>query len=95
MTGAVAGAVTPAVTPAAASGGLCIVLGNGPSLKGFDFARLDGVASLGMNAAYRYWDQIGWYPTYYACLDDQLIQTHHQDMRGIREVIFRVVFKES
>lgn len=74
MTGAVAGAVTPA----AASGGLCIVLGNGPSLKGFDFARLDGVASLGMNAAYRYWDQIGWYPTYYACLDDQLIQTHHQ-----------------
>ena len=78
MTGAVAGAVTPAVTPAAASGGLCIVLGNGPSLKGFDFARLDGVASLGMNAAYRYWDQIGWYPTYYACLDDQLIQTHHQ-----------------
>ncbi len=57
---------------------LCVILGNGPSLKGFDFARLEGVASVGMNAAYRYWDGIGWYPTYYACLDDQLIETHHQ-----------------
>ncbi len=42
---------------------LCIVMGNGPSLKGFDFTRLNGVTTLGMNAAYRYWDQIGWYPT--------------------------------
>jgi glycosyltransferase involved in cell wall biosynthesis len=53
-----------------------VVLGNGPSLRGFDFATLDAVDSLGMNAAYRYWDRVGWYPTHYACLDDQLIETH-------------------
>lgn len=55
----------------------CVILGNGPSLKGFDFKRLNQCSSVGMNAAYRFWDTIDWYPTYYTCLDDQLIQTHH------------------
>ena len=59
---------------------LCVVMGNGPSLKGFDFKRLQGVASLGMNAAYRYWDEIDWYPSYYACLDDQMIESHHHQI---------------
>lgn len=58
----------------------CVVLGNGPSLKGFDLHRLAGIPSLGMNAAYRYWREIDWYPTYYACLDDQLIHTHHDEI---------------
>ena len=61
----------------------CIVLGNGPSMRGFDFHKLDGFATLGMNAAYRHWDRIGWYPTYYACLDDQLIKTHHVEIERL------------
>lgn len=61
----------------------CIVIGNGPSLRGFDFHRLSGFTTLGMNAAYRHWDQIGWYPTYYACLDDQLIKTHHAEIERL------------
>jgi FkbM family methyltransferase len=34
------------------------------------------VDTLGMNAAYRYWQQIGWYPTYYCCLDNQVVVSH-------------------
>ncbi len=45
------------------------ILGNGPSLADVDLRSLDGHATLGMNAAYRYWHEIGWYPTYYACMD--------------------------
>lgn len=45
-----------------------LVLGNGPSLKGFDLHRV-GMATVGMNAAYRYWQTINFRPTYYACLD--------------------------
>jgi len=45
-----------------------LVLGNGPSLKGFDLHRV-GMATIGMNAAYRYWQSINFRPTYYACLD--------------------------
>jgi hypothetical protein len=55
----------------------CVVIGNGPSLRGFDLTRLSAIDTIGMNAAYRYWNRIGWYPTHYACLDDELIETHH------------------
>lgn len=60
-----------------------VVIGNGPSLKGFDFSRLKGVDTLGMNAAYRYWDQIDWYPTIYTCMDDKVTQTHHQQIKRL------------
>lgn len=53
-----------------------VVLGNGPSLKGLDLRSLAGADTLGMNAAYRHWERIGWYPDHYVCLDDQLIETH-------------------
>ncbi len=52
------------------------VLGNGPSLKGVDLVQLSTFSSIGMNAAYRYWDQISWQPTYYACLDLVLGLSH-------------------
>lgn len=45
-----------------------LLLGNGPSLKGLDLHRV-GMATIGMNAAYRYWQAINFRPTYYACLD--------------------------
>ena len=60
-----------------------IVIGNGPSLRGFDFTTLRHVDTLGMNAAYRYWDRIDWYPTWYCCLDDQLIITHHEEIKRL------------
>lgn len=52
------------------------ILGNGPSLRGFDFSNFNKSPTLGMNAAYRYWRRIDWRPTYYCCLDDALIDTH-------------------
>ena len=63
-----------------------IVLGNGPSLKGFDFRRLDGFDVIGMNVAYRYWERIGWFPRYYACLDTVVGISHKENIaRLIRE----------
>jgi hypothetical protein len=39
-----------------------------------------------MNNAYRYWYQIGWYPTYYMCLDTVVTESHEKDIeRLIRE----------
>lgn len=61
---------SPAQSPAA-------IIGNGPSLRNFDFQRnLSGFATFGMNAAYRYWDTIKWYPQYYSCLDLVLGLSH-------------------
>lgn len=38
-----------------------------------------------MNAAFRYWERIGWRPTHYACLDDALIDTHKEAILGLIE----------
>ena len=54
----------------------CIVLGNGPSLKEIDLGSVSNYLSMGMNAAYRYWERIGWYPDYYICCDLALYETH-------------------
>ena len=61
-----------------------VVLGNGPSLRGFDFRRLARFDVFGMNAAYRYWYEINWFPQYYSCLD-LVLGVSHRD--GISELI--------
>lgn len=61
------------------------ILGNGPSLRGFNFrGRLAGKTCFGMNLAFRFWRQIGWYPAYYSCLDG-VVGLNHQD--SIAELI--------
>lgn len=74
------------------------LLGNSRSLKNFDFHRLNGLPTIGMNAAYRHWERINWYPTYYSCMDTtvtlshaeqiyQLIQSHEHN--GIQLFLLR------
>lgn len=53
-----------------------LVLGNGPSLKVDYFSNFINIDSIGMNAAYRFWQKIDWYPTFYACLDGQVVVSH-------------------
>lgn len=52
------------------------ILGNGPSLASIDLKAFDSQPTIGMNAAYRYWDRIGWYPSYYCCLDEVVVMSH-------------------
>ncbi len=81
-----------------------VLLGNGPSLRDFDFARLRSTDTLGMNAAYRFWDRIGWYPTYYCCMDKVVIMSHDEEIlrlirerrtNGIRRFFLRKVFTDA
>ena len=60
------------------------MLGNGPSLRGFDFHRLSRFDVFGINAAYRYWYEIDWPPQYYSCLD-LVVGASHRD--AITELI--------
>lgn len=73
-----------------------IILGNGPSLKDYDFPNYKSCDTLGMNAAYRYWDKINWYPNHYICLDDQVIDTHASEiLRLIKDGIIKSFFLSS
>ncbi len=65
------------------TGDLAFVLGNGPSLRSVDLERFSPHVTVGMNAAYRYWERIGWYPTHYCCLDEELLATHHDAIRSL------------
>ncbi len=85
------------------SGDLAFVLGNGPSLKNMPFTELRNVATVGMNAAYRYWDACGWYPSYYCCMDTVVILSHADAIHrlivgaetyGIRYFFLRKVIAE-
>ncbi|WP_029011942.1 hypothetical protein [Niveispirillum irakense] len=60
-----------------------LVLGNGPSVKIGDFPKFIHADTIGMNAAYRHWDRIGWYPTHYACLDSQVVVSHADAIAGM------------
>lgn len=57
---------------------IAVVMGNGPSagLVDFSLLKLGHISSVGMNAAYRYWDRIDFRPDYYICMDTVVIRSH-------------------
>lgn len=59
-----------------------LVLGNGKSLAKypFDQYRID---TIGMSQAYRYWNRIKWWPTYYVCLDQNINQNFAKDIKRL------------
>lgn len=58
------------------SSSTAFVIGNGPSLTNIDLHSLSRHTTIGMNAAYRHWREIDWYPTHYACLDNVVGVSH-------------------
>ena len=55
------------------------VIGNGATLKGFEFNKLKG-DTIGMTMAYRHWRKIDWYPKYYVNVDHVVLNHHHKDI---------------
>lgn len=70
---------------AAPSNSRLLILGNGPSLKQEFFPLFYHFPCLGMNAAYRYWERIDWYPDYYLCLDREVVVSHSAKIRQMIE----------
>jgi len=62
----------------------CFVIGNGKSIKGIDFKKLDG-ETFGLTMAYRYWRKIDWYPDYYINVDHVVLNHHHKDIEAFIE----------
>ena len=65
-----------------------LIIGNGPSTRaladwGFDNLPRD-VDTFGMGAAYRFYRQVNWWPTFYALCDPKVVFSHRQ---GLTEII--------
>lgn len=79
-----------------------VVLCNAKSLRDYPFYNYN-VDTIGMNIAYRFWHQIGWYPTYYVSLDKKVNINYAKDLYflvlnrekfGIKRFLFRKVISE-
>jgi len=61
------------------------VLGNGASLKNFDFTTLEDKLTIGCCLAYREWERINWYPTFYVNVDNVVLKNQEKEIRKLIE----------
>ncbi len=62
-------------------GGSIDILGNGPSLKAYDFHSES--VKIGFNVAYRYWCRVDVYPEIYICMDKVVCAYHAPQIRNL------------
>ena len=47
-----------------------VIIGNGPSIRGFDFSKLDGIDTIAVNGFFKVCQKTGWFPTMYGLFRD-------------------------
>eukprot|EP00438_Fugacium_kawagutii_P011499 Skav204696 [mRNA] locus=scaffold7486:30133:31647:- [translate_table: standard] len=62
------------------AGERCFIMGNGPSLNETDLSLLEDETVFACNAAFLLFDRINWRPTYYTCVDSQVLPDRAQDI---------------
>ncbi len=60
-----------------------VIMGNGPSLKKIDFDLLRSVDTFGLNAAYRAYPRLNWWPTYHGCFDFVVTDSHRDAFKKL------------
>ena len=54
------------------------VIGSGPSLNAIDIKKLEGLHTISLNRQYIAYEDWGFWPKYYACIDIRLIHTIYE-----------------
>ena len=62
-----------------------VIMGNGPSLKDVDFNMLNGFDTFGLNAAYRAYERMDWWPKYHGCFDYIVTDSHKESYINLIE----------
>lgn len=73
----------------------CFVIGNGPSLTPADLDKIRGEFSFGTNRIYHIFDQTKWRPTYYMCLDNNVIAVDFENIEAIGDYPKFLNFKSA
>jgi hypothetical protein len=62
-----------------------LIIGNGKSsleLEEFGFERIPkSIDTFGTTLAFRYYEKIGWWPTYYGILDTKVVNHHKENLK--------------
>ncbi|MGO4835902.1 hypothetical protein AB4144_27045, partial [Rhizobiaceae sp. 2RAB30] len=64
-------------------GDICVIMGNGPSLRGFDVARLDGIDVFCLNRGYLLWNAARRSPRYVVAVNNLVIQQFADELVAI------------
>lgn len=70
------------------AGQRCFVLGNGPSLATMDLSPLRDEVTFGTNRIYLMFEQMGFVPTYYASINELVLEQYHRDIAQLDMVRF-------
>ena len=60
-----------------------VLLGNGPSLGDVDLHSLSRFHTMGLNAAYRAYQKIGFWPKYFGCFDGLVCDSHSREFKEL------------
>lgn len=61
----------------------CVIMGNGPSLARMDLSRLRGEVTFGLNRIYLLFDRLGFEPTYFACVNELVLEQFAQEIAAL------------
>jgi len=61
----------------------CFIIGNGPSLKGMDVDRLKDEIAFGLNRIYLYFETMGFQPTYFVSMEDNVLKQFHHEINEL------------
>jgi hypothetical protein len=64
-------------------GEACVILGNGPSIKGLDPKRLDGMATFCLNRGYLLWEGSTRGPSFYVAVNDLVIEQFDREIAAL------------
>ena len=78
----------------------CFIIGNGPSLKKMDLSVLRDEYSFGLNRIYLLFDQIGYLPPYYVCINELVLEQFSNEIQEYDKPKFlnwnrRTLFKNA
>jgi hypothetical protein len=69
-------------------GETCVILGNGPSMSGFDLASLDGAATFCLNRGYLLWEDADREPSFFVAVNDLVIDQFHGEIARLSCPLF-------
>ena len=69
-------------------GETCVILGNGPSIRGFDLTRLDGMPTFCLNRGYLLWEDSDRGPSFFVAVNDLVIDQFHREIAALSCPLF-------
>ncbi len=66
----------------------CVILGNGPSMRGFDLTRLDGTPAFCLNRGYLLWRDFDREPSFFVAVNDLVIDQFHDEIAALSCPLF-------